>query len=105
MASAARVLSLPSQVGVRESTGVGEVADGPAASQGRDAEPEEVDLQVDGVPGLQPQSFHHGKEHRQADGRGREDDMEAHREGVNCTRASIAASRFMTDLLLPERAR
>src|SRR5580692_8943230 len=48
---------------------------------GEDAEPEAVDLQVDGVPGLQPQSFHHGKEHRQPDGRGREDDVEAHREG------------------------
>src|SRR5580700_8224599 len=48
---------------------------------GEKAEPEAVDLQVDGVPGLQPQSFHHGKEHRQADGRGREDDVEAHREG------------------------
>src|SRR5580700_6243436 len=48
---------------------------------GEDAEPEAVDLQVDVVPGLQPQSFHHGKEHRQADGRGREDDVETHCEG------------------------
>src|SRR3984957_14737939 len=48
---------------------------------GEDAEPEAVDLQVDVVRGLQPQSLHRGKEHRQADGRGRKDDLEAHREG------------------------
>src|SRR5580692_7495374 len=83
---------------------------------GENAEPEAVDLQVDRIPGLQPQSFHHGKEHRQADGRGREDDVEAHREGelhtsedrstqVHDGSPSFGASPMMTLVVRIARAR
>ncbi|MNR06066.1 hypothetical protein D3C85_1221270 [compost metagenome] len=52
-----------------------------AEVDGKDLRPEVIEVAVDLLPGLQPQPFQHREVAGQANGDGREDDVEGHGEG------------------------